>query len=197
MKILKFFALLTISLHLQLTTGWGAEPDPSIKPNAPIRRSSSPLTKQERNALFQMWLKNGGCFSHGVYGLLVPSGPKVLIPSKKAEKHATDSIPAKPVDLSGKWRVYLPAGFENTITLTAGEDGEYHLTPAHLTLSRTYRLKGTQLVSEETHKPPHGQFFWKVNSPYLITLTKQTARVGSDYTGAILFRSRDAVQKKK
>jgi hypothetical protein len=107
-------------------------------------------------------------------------------------------IPAKPAPgLAGKWRVFLPAGFEREITLTADEAGQYHLEPGHLNFSGPYKIQDDHLVSMETTEAPAGQYSWKINSPYLLTLTKQAAEVGSDYTGAVLFRSRKKLEREE
>ena len=118
-------------------------------------------------------------------------------PTKPEKRKPKQALPVKKaVDLSGEWRVLLPAGFEHEIKLTRGEDGEYHLSPGNYTISGTYRLKDGLLVSDEKDDGPKGQYFWKQRSPYMLTLVKQTAAVGSDYTGAVLFRPREELTAK-
>ena len=103
--------------------------------------------------------------------------------------------PKEEFDLSGDWRLLLPAGYEYEVTLAKADQGGYRLMGRGLTVRGDYRLEGGGLVSVET-QDRNGQFIWKVNSPYLLTLTKQTASVGSDYTGAVLFRKRDLPMEK-
>jgi hypothetical protein len=99
------------------------------------------------------------------------------------------------LDLSGSWRLMLPAGYEHEITLKQTHDGIYRLASTGLNFNGDYCLEEGQLlgVGIEDRK---AQYLWKVNSPYLLTLTKQTANVGSDYTGAVLFRPREQPARK-
>lgn len=111
-------------------------------------------------------------------------------PTAKAKDKATpDAKAILEPDLSGPWRLLLPAGYEHEITLRTTEPDEYRFDSAGLTFSGQYCLEDDQLVSAKT-EDRKGQYFWKVNSPYLLTLTKETVNNGSDYTGAVLFRKR-------
>jgi hypothetical protein len=125
-------------------------------------------------------------------------GAPADIDEHASERLRVAEIPAKAAPgLAGKWRVFLPAGFEREITLTADEAGQYHLEPGHLNFSGLYEIQNDHLVSKDTKGSPAGQYGWKIHSPYLLTLTKQTAKVGSDYTGAVLFRSRNNVEREE
>lgn len=97
---------------------------------------------------------------------------------------------AKPVqvELSDEWRIFLPAGYEVEMALKKIDDQRYTLQPANYTFSGTYRIEGDRLVSEELDDSHNGQFAWKIVSPYLLTLVDQHAGIGSDYSGAIMFR---------
>jgi hypothetical protein len=115
----------------------------------------------------------------------------------KAPRPETKPIAKPAAVLTGKWRVFLPAGYEYEITLTPGEAGQYHLAPGSLTFSGQYEIQDNHLVSVESQDRKGGQFCWKMNSPYMLTLTKQTAGVGSDYTGAVLFRQREELKREE
>jgi len=117
-------------------------------------------------------------------------------PKRPMTKVAAKKVAATPnVDLTGEWRLFLPAGNEREMTITRGEDGAYHFAPATLNFGGAYETKNGLLESVDDADKPRGQYFWKVKTRYLITTTKQTANVGADYTGAILFRSREDVAK--
>jgi hypothetical protein len=112
----------------------------------------------------------------------VPVKPAIVAKPKSAVKSASD--------LAGQWRVLLPEGYEYDITVTALKDGGYHLAPESLTFCGDYQLQDNHLVNTKSPDNPAGRYHWKMNSPYMFTLTKQTSSVGSYYTGAVLFRSR-------
>lgn len=90
--------------------------------------------------------------------------------------------------LEGEWRMFLPAGFEQPVKLVAAGSGSFRLEPGNLILSGRYEFRDGRLMSADAHDAPRGFFSWQIRSPHLLTLTQQRADVGSDYTGAILFR---------
>jgi hypothetical protein len=99
-------------------------------------------------------------------------------------------------ELEGAWRLLLPAGFEQRVTLVRVEGDCYRLAPGGLTMSGLYRLRRDRLVKSESDptRPPgrdDGDFAWTIRSPYMIRMTDQPSGLGSDYSGAILFRSND------
>lgn len=101
--------------------------------------------------------------------------------------------------LAGRWRMFLPGGFEYQITLTAEKDDRYRLAPGGFTFGSNYEVQGDSLVSVaggegEEGKVPQGVFKWKIQSPYLLTLVEQPAKSSSDYLGAVLFRPSPAAE---
>lgn len=103
--------------------------------------------------------------------------------------------PASITDLTGEWRVFLPAGFEHAMTITRVTDGRYELGPSSLNFAGRYEFDGNFLVRDESdvgksERSP-GDYRWRVVSRHMITLVEQTANTGSDYTGATLFRPRE------
>lgn len=94
----------------------------------------------------------------------------------------------KPRDLSGSWRVFLPAGFEHTVTLTLVEGNVYRLQPGSLTFSGLYEVRGDGFILVQPSQPRLKGFEWKIRSPYLITLVEQPSNTGANYLGAVLFR---------
>ncbi|HJT31444.1 MAG TPA: hypothetical protein VJ783_05290 [Pirellulales bacterium] len=93
-----------------------------------------------------------------------------------------------PPSLAGEWRVFLPAGYEQRIKLIAEGPNAYRLEPGNLTFSGHYEFRDGRLLSADAADAPRGFFAWNVRSPHLLTLVEQRAEIGSDYTGAILFR---------
>lgn len=95
----------------------------------------------------------------------------------------------EPASLAGEWRMFLPAGFEQRVELVAVGPNAFRLEPGNLTLGGRYEFREGRLLSADAHDAPHGFFSWKFRSAHLLTLVEQRAAVGSDYTGAILFRA--------
>lgn len=91
-------------------------------------------------------------------------------------------------DVSGTWRVFLPAGFEHEAALRHVEGNKFRFEPGHLTFSGVYEIRGNRLVLAEPADPAHKGFEWEIRSPYLLTMSKQASTTGADYMGAILFR---------
>lgn len=121
--------------------------------------------------------------------IVADKAPSRVLAAKRAA-----SRPHHPLswDLSGEWRMFLPAGFERAITLTKVGEGRYELLPSHLNGAGVYEIDGKDLVfvkGEGDVEP--GAYRWTVTSQHLLTLTKQTHKTGSDYVGAILFRPRE------
>ena len=104
-----------------------------------------------------------------------------------AERLAQLDTTASP-RLEGEWRVFLPAGFEQPVKLVAVDADTYRLEPGSLTFSGRYEFRDGRLASADAPDAPRGFFAWQLRSSHLLTLTQQRADVGSDYTGAVLFR---------
>jgi hypothetical protein len=92
-------------------------------------------------------------------------------------------------DLSGPWRMLLPAGFEHAVKLVALEDGRYRLDGEALNSNGVYEVRDKRLVIVEAKEPRYLGFEWEIRSPYLLTLVGQS-ELEQDYRGAVLFRPR-------
>jgi hypothetical protein len=119
-------------------------------------------------------------------------------PSRVLAAKRAASRPNHPLswDLSGEWRMFLPAGFEHPITLNKLGEGRYEMLPSHLNGSGIYEVDGKDLVfakgdPKRGEDAEAGAYRWTVTSKHLLTLTKQTHKTGSDYVGAILFRPKE------
>jgi hypothetical protein len=116
-------------------------------------------------------------------------GGKVAVVVK--EDHAAP--PKLPhAQLAGKWRLFLPAGFEYAATLTAEKDDHYRLDPGGLAFGARYVVRGGYLMSVPV--ADEGVFKWKIQSPYLLTLVEQPAKSSSDYLGAVFVRLSPAAE---
>lgn len=93
---------------------------------------------------------------------------------------------AAKVDLAGKWRVFLPAGFEHEVSLVANGAGEYRFEPAGYNFGGKYKIAEDQLIS--ANQGPNERYVWQIRSPFLLTLVDQPAHLNANYTGAVLFR---------
>ncbi len=99
-------------------------------------------------------------------------------------------------DLSGPWRMLLPAGFEHAIKLVALEDGRYRLDGEGLNSCGTYEVRDKRLVIVEATEPRYLGFEWEIRSPYLLTLVGQS-ELEQDYRGAVLFRPRQQPENRE
>ncbi len=122
-------------------------------------------------------------------------------PDEKArepsDKNRTMPQTRKP-DFTGEWRLFLPAGFERQVTITAKEPDLYQIKSNAPVFNAIYRMEGGQLAwvgraipdgasIESLIKKADG-YKWKVQSPYLMTLVYDHQRNSANYLGAILFR---------
>lgn len=131
---------------------------------------------------------------------------RLLPGTHQVEKPAAAS--AQHVDLSGEWRLLLPAGFEHKVTLTAVDNVGYRLTgPKGSAFNAVYGWEDGQLrwIGD---KVPNGAnipalmkeadgYIWKVHGPYMLTLTYDHHRNGGHYLGAVLFRAKPEGESKK
>jgi hypothetical protein len=91
-------------------------------------------------------------------------------------------------DLSGRWRLYLPGGFERKVTLETQEAGLYRLACDAPKFNGSYEVREKRLVCVEASQPGREGFEWEVRTPYLLTLVRQPEKAGGNYLGAVLFR---------
>ncbi len=94
-------------------------------------------------------------------------------------------------ELSGPWRMFLPAGFEHQVTLQRAGDNRYELQSQGLNSGGLYEVRGDRLVRIQDEPADHGTFQWHMRSSYMLTLVDQPTNLGSDYSGAVMFRPRE------
>ncbi|MFG0333856.1 MAG: hypothetical protein ACF8TS_10880 [Maioricimonas sp. JB049] len=105
----------------------------------------------------------------------------------KLQPHVTTRPPTFS-DLTGRWRMMLPAGFHHRVTLASVGHEFYVLAPTHLNMGGVYIRDNDRLVSLEEHGRKKERFVWDVRSPYLQTLVESTDAYGATYEHAVLFR---------
>ncbi len=93
-------------------------------------------------------------------------------------------------DLSGRWRLYLPGGFERKVTLETQEAGLYRLECDAPKFNGSYEVREKRLVGVESDRPDREGFEWQIRTPYLLTLVRQPEKAGGNYLGSVLFRLR-------
>ena len=93
-------------------------------------------------------------------------------------------------DLSGPWRLNLPAGFEHDVELLADGQGRYRLSPGGLMMSGLYEARGDRLVLVEPRAAWNDGFEWQHDGAGGLRLVSQPdpRHVGPDYRGATLKR---------
>jgi hypothetical protein len=115
------------------------------------------------------------------------------VPADVTAVQATQALPATSwLDMSGSWRVFLPAGFEQPVTMTRLGGDRYRLEPSSLTFSGTYELRDAELVLVESAEASEGGFRWHMHSEHLLALVEQNHSCGSTYVGAAMFRARQS-----
>jgi hypothetical protein len=113
--------------------------------------------------------------------------------------------PSGDVDLSGEWRMFLPAGWEQTVTIESLGEDRYYVRPPYV-MQGTYAVEEGRLtrLSEErleggaesaTKLPAREAFAWEIRSPYMLTLAADERSRSNDYAGATLFRGRETEQR--
>jgi hypothetical protein len=94
-------------------------------------------------------------------------------------------------DLSGRWLLTMPAGFEYDATIEP-VDGRYRLRCRATNLSGQYDLQGHSL---QVVSPTNDQMIgmaWELKNRNLLILTDHPQVVGSDYRNATLTRQKSA-----
>lgn len=91
-------------------------------------------------------------------------------------------------DLSGIWRMFLPAGFEREVNLERDEGGRYRFKSGGSRFDGIYEIQDRRLVCTVPNDAGDEGFAWRVRSPYMLALDEDPRTGGGDYAGAILFR---------
>lgn len=114
---------------------------------------------------------------------------------------AVETLTSTSIDVSGEWQMFLPAGWEQTVTIERLGENRYYVRPP-------YVMKGTYVVEEgrltrlseerlegeakpESKLPAREAFAWEIRSPYMLTLVPDERSRSNDYLGATLFRPRE------
>jgi hypothetical protein len=93
------------------------------------------------------------------------------------------------VDLSGRWQITLPAGYELETQISSRGDSLYMLD-VRGNFRGLYRHRGSRLRAEIPSNEQLSEFVWELQSDDLLLLTESPTRaqVGADYRGATLRR---------
>jgi hypothetical protein len=91
-------------------------------------------------------------------------------------------------DLSGIWRMFLPAGFEREVNLVRDEAGRYRFKAGGTRFDGMYEIEDRRLVCTVPNDAGDKGLAWRVRSPYMLALDAEPQGGSGDYAGAILFR---------
>ncbi len=93
------------------------------------------------------------------------------------------------LDLSGRWMMTLPAGFEHETQISSRGDGLYSVE-VRGNLRGLYRHRGNRLTMEIPGERRLTEFAWEIRSEDMLLLTESppSGKVGADYRGATLRR---------
>ena len=104
----------------------------------------------------------------------------------------TGSAPAerpKPVDLTGKWRLALPAGFEHDVQMDALPENRFRFVSRGLVFNGVYERKDGRLVMAEPADERQTGFEWEEKADGTLVLVKNSDAMSGTYEGAVLSRA--------
>jgi RNA polymerase sigma factor (sigma-70 family) len=111
---------------------------------------------------------------------------KAAAPARKDQPARTSTKRATP-DLTGDWRLALPAKFEYDVRLTALPDDRYRFeTRAGLVFIGVYEWKGGRLVMAEPADAAQTGFAWAHQADGRLRLVQNSDAGSGDYLGATL-----------
>ncbi len=117
---------------------------------------------------------------------------EVQIPERRLPIRGVTAAAAPEVDrdLSGRWLLTLPAGWQQKATIERLEDGRYRL-PGHGNLNGIYVLEGRTLTLIEHEDDPMPRFVWEVLNDNTLHLRIDENHAGATYLGATMGRQID------
>lgn len=126
----------------------------------------------------------------------------VLLLSAGAGAGTAGESPRRPMmedtDLSGRWLLTMPAGFEYDATLErVDEPGRYRLRCRATNLSGVYAFRGRCLTAVSPDNEQMTGLGWELKNRNVLLLTvhPESAAVGSDYRDATLSRQKSADER--
>ena len=118
------------------------------------------------------------------------------LPASALARQETADTPAQPeqnkqsIDLSGRWLLTLPAGYQYRVTFSALGKDQYRLQNA-VAFSGVYQLNGEVLQLIQPTDERLNVFDWQLHNVNSMTLVDETGASGADYAGATLGRQID------
>lgn len=94
------------------------------------------------------------------------------------------------IDLSGRWLLTLPAGFQYRVTLEPAGEARYRISGG-LAFAGVYELQGQKLAMIEPVDKRMTTFDWTLNNVNSLSLVAETGASGARYVGATLGRQID------
>lgn len=94
------------------------------------------------------------------------------------------------MDLSGRWLLTLPAGYQYRVTIDALGENRYRLRSA-VSFSGVYQLNGDVLQIIEPSDERLNVFDWQLHNINSMTLVSETGASGARYAGATMGRQFD------
>ena len=113
-------------------------------------------------------------------------------PAASADERLLDLAAAGAESLADQWRLLLPGGHEQPVTLTPAGERRYRLDAGGSRFSGVYEVRDSWLVVVEPEEARREEYEWKIRSPYLLMLAAHSQDIEHDYRGAVLFRPRDS-----
>jgi hypothetical protein len=94
------------------------------------------------------------------------------------------------IDLSGRWLLTLPAGFQHRVTLEPAGPNQYRFAGG-LVFAGVYELRGDCLAMVQPLDERLTIFDWRLDNVNCLTLVAETGKTGPRYVGATLGRQID------
>ncbi|HEY0456422.1 MAG TPA: hypothetical protein VGE41_08600 [Verrucomicrobiae bacterium] len=98
----------------------------------------------------------------------------------------------KTADLAGTWQLTLPAGFKQTVVITAEGNSRYRIGNPGMTISGTYEVTKDRFVMTASSDNRYSGFVWQIEDADHMTLVEEPpiSKTGSSYLKAKMVRSK-------
>jgi hypothetical protein len=100
-------------------------------------------------------------------------------------------MPTHVPDLSGRWQMSLPAGFQHQITIKRVDEKQFFIGPTQFNTSGIYEVRGRELHIVKPSDERLTGFVWTITDDDNLILVDQpnVSKIGADYRGATLARA--------
>jgi len=179
----------TATIGHMSASGRGAAISPQVSYLAhKVRTSMTTLIRWKLSgaALAVGMLMAGGWITAGAGPIDRAAAQDKSAPAKSSRTSTpADPKPAK-TDLSGTWKLHLPAGFDHDIKLSALSGGRFRFEGKGLVFNGVYERKDGKLVMADPVDDSQTGFEWEEKEDGSFELVRNSDAMSGDYLGATL-----------